>query len=246
MTPRGETRAFAKVGDNDTARTLVHGEAAALSAVAELPLTLIAPPRLLGLVPWNGLELLVLSPLATSPSRRRDEIPYAAIAELASAGGVAEGRLADSSFWGSVRAADVLDPNLADQLQRGLDVVERRHGHDVLRYGAWHGDFTPWNLQWRGDGIQVWDWERFAPGVPLGFDVLHYRRSLLGGVPGLARHAAHDLARIGVPAELAGVTTTLYLVELCVRYLLAAQAETGEPLRAQAYALLDHLTKEHL
>jgi hypothetical protein len=246
MTPRGETRAFVKVGDNDMARTLVRGEAAALECVAALSLRLVSAPAVLGLIPWNGLELLVLSPLATSPSRGRDEIPYAAITELASAGGVSEGRLVDSLFWKSLRGSALVDPDLADGLGRVLDAVERRHGQDVLRYGNWHGDFTPWNLQWRGDGIQVWDWERFASGVPLGFDALHYRRSLLRGVSGLARHSVHDLARVGVPAELAGATTTLYLVELCVRYLVASQEETGEPLRAQANALLDHLTKEHL
>ena len=246
MTPRGETRAFVKVGDNDMAKTLVRGEAAALESVAALPLRLVSAPVVLGLVPWNGLELLVLSPLATSPSRGRDEIPYSAITELASAGGVTEGRLVDSAFWESLRGSAVLDSDLADRLLRVLDAVEQRHGQDVLQYGNWHGDFTPWNLQWRGDGIQVWDWERFASGVPLGFDVLHYRQSLLGGVSGLAAHAAADLGRVGVPAELARVTTTLYLVELCVRYLVASQEGTGQPLRVHANALLDHLTKEHL
>jgi len=98
----------------------------------------------------------------------------------------------------------------------------------------------------------LWDWERFAAGVPLGFDALHYRHALdqssLGDANAatvrLHEHAAADLAEVGVPAGLAGATTTLYLLELCSRFLLAAQVETGEPLRERARWLLDFLATE--
>jgi len=256
LTPAGETRAFVKVGDTEMARTLVRGEAESLRQVAALPLGRIAPPQLLALTSWNGLELLVLSPLATTASRGRDEIPYDAIAELASAGGVTDGPLTSSVHWKATRAsvAEVTDPAVAAQLGSVVDAAERRHGATVFVYGCWHGDFTPWNLQWRGDGIALWDWERFATGVPLGFDVLHYRQALDGNRLGdanaatlaLRGHAAADLARVGVPSERASATVTLYLLELCVRFLLAAQEETGEPLRTRARWLLDHLSTDLL
>jgi hypothetical protein len=258
LTPAGRTRAFVKVGDTEMARALVRGEADALRRVAALPLTLVSPPKVLGLTRWNGLDLLVLSPLATSPQRRgptRNEPPYAAIEELATAAGVEAGPLARSAFWGRTRAgvAAVADPEAATLLGTVVEAVERRHGGTEFRYGSWHGDFTPWNLQRRGDAIVLWDWERFASGVPLGFDALHYRQALDSARLGdgeeatrqLGRYAAADLARVGVPAELADATVTLYLLEVCSRFLLAAQEETGEPLRGRARWLLDHLALMH-
>jgi hypothetical protein len=256
LTPAGKTRAFVKVGNNDMARALVRGEADVLLRVAALPLTRITPPRVLGLISWNELDLLVLSPLTNSAKRgglAGDEPPYAAITELAGAAGIESGPLASSPYWRRIKAsvAKVHDPEVAALLGTVVEAVERRHGRTVFRYGSWHGDFTPWNLQRRGETIALWDWERFAVGVPLGFDALHYRQALdsarLGDANAatqrLAQHAAANLARVGVPAELAGATCTLYLLELCSRFLLAAQEETGEPLRARARWLLDHLAQ---
>ncbi len=245
LTPAGETRAFVKVGDTAVTRDLVRGEAAALKTAAELSLRQVTAPRLLGLIDWNDLDLLVLSPLATAPSRARQDIPYAAIDELARAGGVTTGPLRTSPYWRKFDAPDELAPV--------LDAVERAHGDTTFEYGAWHGDFTPWNLQWRGDGVVLWDWERFATGVPLGFDALHYRQALdaarLGDANAATRalpdHAAGDLARLGVPADRAAATVTLYLVELCARFLLASRGEAGEPLRARAHWLLEHLISRH-
>ena len=43
-----------------------------------------------------------------------------------------------------------------------------------LPLGAWHGDWTPWNMSRRRGRLQLWDWERFETGVPLGLDRCHY------------------------------------------------------------------------
>ncbi len=254
LTPAGRTRAFVKVGDTAMARTLVRGEAEALRRVGDLPLSLVTAPELIDLVSWNGLELLILSPLPTSAKPARDEVPYAAIAELAASTGVLTAGLTVSEYWRQTRKAvdAVNDADTRAQLKSVVDEVERRHGDTAFRFGCWHGDFTPWNLQWRGDGIVLWDWERFAAGVPLGFDVLHYRQALDTAATGdgdaataqLHRQAEAELAKVDVPAELAAATTTLYLLELCSRYLLAAQLDTGEPLRARADSLLRFLVDQ--
>ena len=253
LTPAGQTRAFVKVGDNAMARTLVRGEAEALRRVGALPLNLVTPPELIELVSWNGLELLILSPLPTSAKATRDEVPYAAIAELAASTGVLTAGLTVSEYWRQTRKAvhAVNDTEARAQLSSVVDAVERRHGDTAFRFGCWHGDFTPWNLQWRGDGIVLWDWERFAAGVPLGFDALHYRLALDQLAVGddaataqLHRQAEAVLANVDVPSELAAATTTLYLLELCSRYLLAAQLDTGEPLRRRANWLLRFLVDQ--
>lgn len=251
LTPGGQTRAFVKVGDTDVARGLVRGEAEALRQVAALPLTRVTVPRVLALTSWNGLDLLVLSPLATTSGQAGGDIPYDAVTDLATAGGVTRAALAGTEHWRRTREAvgAVADPTVAMLLGAVVAEVEGRYGGMTFGFGNWHGDFTPWNLQRAGDGIVLWDWERFAAGVPLGLDALHYRQALDAAKVGenaatarLHTHAEADLARIGVPAELAGPTVTLYLLELCSRFLLAAQEETGEPLRARARWLLDFLT----
>jgi hypothetical protein len=45
-------------------------------------------------------------------------------------------------------------------------------------FGAWHGDFGPWNAAWGTDALEVWDWERFDPDVPVGLDAAHWRTQL--------------------------------------------------------------------
>jgi hypothetical protein len=117
----------------------------------------------------------------------------------------------------------------------------------VLTYGAWHGDWTPWNMAWRRDVLHVWDWERFAPAVPVGFDALHYALQQTGPTTAWTPQRLWSdgvlgaLEPFGPRGPQAATTLTLYLAELCARYLLASRASIGAPLLAQADALLDLL-----
>jgi hypothetical protein len=119
-----------------------------------------------------------------------------------------------------------------------------------LTFGAWHGDWSPWNMATTVDAMLVWDWERFTGGVPVGFDAIHYdlQRLLDRRVePGpavdttLAR-AERLLAPFGVGPDAAGVTALLYLVDLAARYLEDGQAEAGARLGVLGTWLLPVLT----
>ncbi|HWB35857.1 MAG TPA: hypothetical protein VHA75_07520, partial [Rugosimonospora sp.] len=96
-----------------------------------------------------------------------------------------------------------------------------------LTFGAWHGDWTPWNTHVTGDAVLVWDWERFATGVPVGMDALHWRfQSMVdAGTPASVSAAAlpHQAARLldpfGVPPAAARFTALLYLLDMGARYL---------------------------
>jgi hypothetical protein len=88
-------------------------------------------------------------------------------------------------------------------------------------------------------GLLVWDWERFARGVPAGFDPLHYRlqtdvvrrrRPPAQAAAACVRDAAGCLAPFGVPAGEARLVAVLYLAELSARYLADRQAEAGARL----------------
>jgi hypothetical protein len=138
-------------------------------------------------------------------------------------------------------------------LQFALETLaERVRGAD-LTYGAWHGDWTPWNMASTRDGLLVWDWERFAVGAPFGFDALHYwlqnevvprrRDPLVAAADCLAR-AEQLLAPFGTPATNARITASLYLADLATRYLVDRQSEAGAPLGAPGEWLIPALAAE--
>ncbi|MBX6381687.1 MAG: hypothetical protein IRZ07_01745 [Microbispora sp.] len=113
---------------------------------------------------------------------------------------------------------------------------------------AWHGDFTPWNIAAGADGrLLVWDWERFAVGVPLGFDALHhfFHRALRRMPPAAAARAClaqagRLLEPFGVDTARARRTAVHYLATLAERH----RRDGHEPLGPPAVWLnpvVDHL-----
>ena len=121
---------------------------------------------------------------------------------------------------------------------------------EALELGAWHGDWTPWNMTATTEGLLVWDWERFGTEVPVGFDPLHYRLQAAivrdGKDP---RSAVGDLLTMcgpllygfGVPGGSARTTTLLYLIDLAARYLTDRQAQAGARLGVLGSWLLPEL-----
>jgi hypothetical protein len=120
-----------------------------------------------------------------------------------------------------------------------VERIGAAYGGEEVDFGAWHGDWTPWNMAWHRGRVQLWDWERFDPDVPVGFDLLHYRLQTGAGYARWPDPAI--LAPFGLRERAAAITTELYVLELTRRYLCAAQGELGVPLRSQAAALLDLL-----
>ena len=80
----------------------------------------------------------------------------------------------------------------------------------------------------RDDEVLLWDWERFADGVPVGFDALHFHFNRAMGAPNWSAAAATAtvrdrsgelLAPFGVPAAAAPAVWTLYAAEIATRFL---------------------------
>src|SRR5262252_430090 len=138
-------------------------------------------------------------------------------------------------------------------LREALDTLAATGGCAGLTFGTWHGDWSPWNMASTTDGLLVWDWERFADGVPVGFDALHYwlqsqvgpqHRDPLAAATDVIEHAAPLLAPFGVDVVHARLTAALYLADVATRYLVDRQAQAGAPLGAPGTWLIPALVGE--
>jgi Phosphotransferase enzyme family len=164
---------------------------------------------------------------------------------------------ADTRVLARARAtADELgDPGQAARFDRIVDRAADRFGDAELSLGAWHGDWTPWNMVWDDNQVLLWDFERFATDVPLGFDLAHYQ--LQSSLRDTGETRTGELVTRALPTRgpvnnpLTGsvvvgdndpeAVLVCYLVELARRYVLASEPVEGTPLRRRTSWLLDLL-----
>jgi hypothetical protein len=181
------------------------------------------------------------------------------MAELAAVTGLRYGPLAGSGYLGRLTAGLATAGPGPDRvaISAALAVITRRAGMAALAFGCWHGDWTSWNMSGTPAGLAVWDWERFATGVPAGFDALHFRlhAEVLGGRhparPDAARAACVALVRdaprvldpYGTPPAAARLTAVLYLAEITARYLADGQDQAGLPLSSPGRWLIPALAE---
>jgi hypothetical protein len=240
--PDGDTFGFGKLGTGPLTQRLVRAETAALTALAGSGLTKLTVPRVLHSGQWRGSEVLVQSALpvwlSRAPLSRRRLV--AAMLDVAGCCGYSTGTLAGSGYWHELRGrlAGLADRPEGAGLASAAELLVQRASDIVFRYGSWHGDWAPWNMANLTDALLVWDWERFATGVPLGYDALHHElqrriqatENAQDAVEATVRGAAEMLAPFGVPVAGREITALLYLVDLATRYLTDRQAEAGARL----------------
>ena len=226
----GRRLGFAKIGHNELTAALVRAEAASLSKVGGLSPRTFAVPDVLHHGRWRGLEVLVMSDLTTDgrttvhPAARIE-----AMREVAQLTGTIPTPLRQSGFWSrlSQETARLSSEPNGSRLALAAEALAGSHGENLLTLGGWHGDWGAWNMG-VGDGVlKVWDWERFDPEVPLGFDGLHHSAQSVR--PGQAAETRQEdaflgavpktLAELGVASETHHLTLCLYLLEIAVRYL---------------------------
>lgn len=242
ISPEGDTFGFGKLGTGPLTKQLVKAETAALNVLAGTGLTKLTVPQVLHAGEWNDLEVLVQSALPVwlprAPLTQRRLV--AAMLDIAGCCGYTSGPLDGSTYWHELRnrLRAVGGRSAGAELGAAAQLLAKHAGDTVFRYGAWHGDWAPWNMANLADALLVWDWERFATGVPMGFDAIHHelqKRIQQTGdaqdaVEQTVRRAGELLAPFGVPIAGRAVTALLYLVDLAVRYLTDRQAEAGARL----------------
>ena len=255
---QGRVAGYAKVGHNPLTAALVRREAVALADVGAQQPRSFQVPQVLDHGRWANLEVLVLSNLKTSP---RQQIPaavrLAAMHEVAHLRGTVSMPVVESGFWGRLRhdVERVADQPNGDRLAGAARALEERHGADAVSLGGWHGDWGAWNMGIGPGGLQVWDWERYDPRVPIGFDTLHFgAQSVRPGEQGerrqeeaFLRSVSSTLTAAGVPTGQHDLTLQLYLTEVGARYLDGLTYGATPALRRRAawvVSLLERLQSQ--
>ena len=119
-----------------------------------------------------------MSAVDGQPMPAADELAAVPMRRLAEAAGTVKSTLAESDFMTRMRSdiEQVREKEVRDALADHLDVIAAHFGDATLWFGAWHGDWVPWNMARHGDEVLLWDWEHYEEGVPVGFDALHFLR----------------------------------------------------------------------
>lgn len=102
-----------------------------------------------------------------------------------------------------------------------------------------HGDFTPWNIYFNGDDIQVFDFEYARRNCPPFFDYLHFHLQVAGlsGSPISAEflrsvwenaYATEYCERLKIDKALMPALTALYLADIIAEY----ESRSGEKSEA--------------
>ena len=255
LTARGGPAGFAKIGISPLTRDLVRAEHDALARLGRARLAGLTIPGVLHHGQWRGLDVLVLSTLPVWLRRRQVSWPRlaAAMSEVAGVSGLRRAPLAAASYWQRLRGRLAAADAGADRgaLAGALDAVAARAGRMPLAFGAWHGDWTPWNMASTGQGLLVWDWERFTRDVPVGFDALHYwlqtevvpaRGDPRAAAAGCINRAPERLTPFGAGPGQARLTAILYLADLATRYLTDRQDKAGAKLGQAGSWLIPAIT----
>jgi Phosphotransferase enzyme family len=248
---RGRSLAFVKIGGTEVTEALVSREAGSLQQLAEADLPAgIEVPRLLHLGTWEGATVLAMTALETSflqrPARQFD-VPVAEMRQFEAAFTEEARPLADSPFWKQLVATQeaLASVEVRARLGDALAQLLRTAADHPLPLAGWHGDWTPWNMSRHRGRLQLWDWERFETGVPLGLDRCHY------GVNAITRRDGFDQPSVLRGLELAGITAdsgrqdhlvaATYLAAITCRYLEGAESDLGATIADSSRVMLETL-----
>ena len=230
---------WAKVAWNPWTEGLVANEARWLDQPTKPPLV---TPLVLADTELAGRRVVILSAIAPGrrPKLRRPRQPDPTVLQAIAARGTTDHKpVVESIWWASVESVlGQADAHERDAIDRAIAHADGRAGDLKVRLGAWHGDFTPWNVMTVRGLAEVIDWEFAADGVPFGFDLCHFHTQVATEMLGLpperaldysARLSPQGLALLGVDPHTQIATWQLYLVELIRRTLTlrAAGLETG-------------------
>jgi hypothetical protein len=247
----GRSLAFAKVGYSAAVRPNVARERAALEALARRGLPHVFElPRVLAHPEWSGMPTLVMSALPVPALARREPataIPVDQMTLLARAFDEGRRPLPELPSWQRLlaRREGIRDDELRTAFVAATDRLTELAASTPLAVGAWHGDWTAWNMSWHRGRLQLWDWERFETGVPVGMDRCHYAVNAAFLSTGLTAAAVRQgLALAGLagatPGDADHAVVGCYVATVLDRYLMEHIAPQG-PVAERVKALMQFL-----
>lgn len=250
----GAVLGYAKLGHNELTTSLVRGEADALTRIGALLPRSFRVPQVLHHTRWSGLEVLVISALATTGEPVTHCARISATREISGLTGTTSRPLAESDYWSRRRAAIARLEETPDSIRVAAlaRAVDERHGADVLTWGGWHGDWGAWNMGMGETALQIWDWERYDAEVPIGFDALHFAAQAVRPVRRDRRRqeaafldaVPHLLDELGVRAPRREPTLHLYLLEMALRYTDAQRHGATPALQCRTAWVLSLLERQ--
>lgn len=244
----GRPVAFVKVGVDEISIEDVSAEAEALRLVGDLRLAGIEVPRLISAERWLGHLVVVMTPLRTGWSwrNRRQVVPTEQMETLTRSLGSVAMPLRRSPFHlqHAERIGALATGKLSDRLARAFAELDVRHGSATVETGAWHGDWTPWNMSYGRNLLRLWDFERFDRNGLVGLDRRHYVVNESGQRLGMSVGtvlAALDSVVDGGDRSRSQVVSGCYLLAIATRYLTRMGTPTGHLIGDRAELMVEVL-----
>jgi hypothetical protein len=248
---RGRSIAFVKIGGTEVTEALVRREAGSLERLAEADLPAgLEVPRLLHLGTWEGATVVAMTALETSfrqRPRRQFDVPVEEMRHFEAAFDEGTRPLTNSQLWDQMVTAQksLTSTDARERLGAALEQLRLAGEDRPLPFGGWHGDWTPWNMSRHRGRLQLWDWERFETGVPMGLDRCHY------GVNAITHRDGFDQASVLRGLELSHIAeepgsdehlvAATYLAAIACRYLVGAESDLGATIADRAQVMLETL-----
>lgn len=237
---QGRPHAVAKFGGNDLTRTLVAKEASALRTLSGRRSASLDIPVLIHEGGWGKLSLVMQSMISFAGRHRLPSVDRRIRAEHAvvATGSAASVPLRNRAYADELagRLSELSGDDTSEAVSRSGRQLVTLLADCTLLSGGWHGDWSPQNICATTSGTGAWDWERWDPDRPAGFDALHFRTQLLLADTGRLEQAGKRLLdeaplllaphQPGITADVARCLAGLYLAEMGHRYLSDRQADT--------------------
>ena len=175
---------FIKIGVSDASKYLVKNEHKKLELLGEIETKSFSVPSIIG---YRGgvLEISNINTDGAYQSNKFLPIHFEALKELYRIGG--SNNLYDNLILKCAIQEEIVNlenlcslggHNNAIDLEKLLPklkgINELLQGDYLFACSMSHGDFTPWNMYVKHDGLGIIDWELSDDQVPLFFDVFHF------------------------------------------------------------------------
>jgi hypothetical protein len=232
----GTPLAHAKLGWSPSTAMMVRRETSALQRFATQGIARgIRAAGLLTSGDWGGHPYLVVEPLPVGV-KVIDPASPPYEASRAIAGRHEETPFTESAWWHALERRVPREPRprevLAAAARAAMHQMRGRGTAPVWEFGAWHGDWVPWNVAKADGQVYAWDWEHFAECAPIGFDDLHWMIS--AAIYFEDRSLSEAIAVVRGRAMADDQILLGYLVEMAARTLDLASLWNEEPVELHA------------